>query len=41
MEEAIANIREAILGYTASMRKHGETIPIITELDEVAVQVAG
>ncbi len=26
-EEAIANITEAICGYIASMRKHGEPIP--------------
>ncbi|MBI4297456.1 MAG: type II toxin-antitoxin system HicB family antitoxin [Chloroflexi bacterium] len=32
-EEAIANIREAIQGYIASMRKHGEPIPSITEVD--------
>jgi len=27
-EEAIANITEAIRGYIASMRKHGEPIPM-------------
>ncbi len=26
-EEALANIEEAIRGYIASMRKHGEPIP--------------
>jgi len=38
-EEAIANIREAIQGCVASMRKHGEPIPSITEVDEVEVTV--
>ena len=38
-EEAIANIREAIRGYVASMRKHGEAIPSITEVEEVEVAV--
>ena len=38
-EEAIANIREAIGGYVASMRKHGEPIPSITEVEEVEVAV--
>ncbi len=37
-EEAIANIREAILGYIASMRKHGEPIPV-TDVEEVEVAV--
>ena len=37
-EEAIANIREAILGYIASMRKHGEPIPV-TDVEEVEVVV--
>ena len=35
-EEAIANIEEAIRGYIASLRKHGEPIPS-TELAEVEV----
>lgn len=26
-EEAVANIREAVRGYVASLRKHGEPIP--------------
>ena len=39
-EEAIANIREAIQGYIASMRKHGESIPSITGVEEVEVEVA-
>ncbi len=38
-EEAIANIREAIRGYIASMRQHGEEIPSITEVREVEVAV--
>jgi len=38
-EEAIVNIREAIQGYIASMRKHGEPIHSITEVEEVEVTV--
>ena len=38
-EEAIANIEEAIRGYIASMRKHREPIPSITEVEEVEVAV--
>jgi antitoxin HicB len=38
-EEAMANIKEAIRGYIASMRKHGELIPSITEVREVEVAV--
>ena len=37
-EEAIANITEAIQGYIASMRKHGEVIPI-TSVEEVEVAI--
>ena len=37
-EEAIANITEAIRGYIASMRKHGEPIPV-GEVEEVEVAV--
>ena len=37
-EEAIANIKEAIHGYIASMRKHGEALPV-TEVEEVEVVV--
>jgi len=37
-EEAIANITEAIRGYIASMRKHGEPIPA-TGVEEVEVAV--
>ena len=38
-EEAIANITEAIRGYVASLRKHGEPIPTITDVQEVEVAV--
>ena len=38
-EEAIANIKEAIRGYIASMRKHGEPIPTTTDVKEVEVAV--
>jgi antitoxin HicB len=38
-EEAIANIKEAIRGYIASMRRHGEAIPEIKEIREVEVLV--
>jgi predicted RNase H-like HicB family nuclease len=38
-EEAISNIREAIRGYIASMRQHGEPIPSIIEVREVEVAV--
>ncbi len=38
-EEAVANIKEAIRGYIASMHKHGEPIPSITEVEEVEVAV--
>ncbi len=38
-EEAIANIREAIRGYIASMRRHGEPIPNITDVREVEVVI--
>ncbi len=37
-EEAIVNITEAIRGYIASMRKHGEPIPV-TDVEEVEVAV--
>ena len=37
-EEAIRNIEEAIRGYTASMKRHGEEIPVVDwELIEVAL----
>ena len=38
-EEAIDNIRQAIQGYITSMRKHGEPIPSITEVEELEVTV--
>jgi antitoxin HicB len=38
-EDAITNIREAIRGYIASMRRHGEPIPSIIEVREVEVAV--
>lgn len=38
-EEALANVSEAIRGYIASLRKHGEPIPSITEVQEVEVAV--
>lgn len=37
-EEAISNITEAIRGYIASMRKHGETI-LVNDVEEVEVAV--
>lgn len=37
-EEAIANIKEAIRGYIASMRKHREPLPE-TDVEEVEVAV--
>ena len=36
--EAVANIEEAIRGYIASKRKHGEALPI-TDVEEVEVEV--
>jgi predicted RNase H-like HicB family nuclease len=38
-EEALTNIREAITGYLASLRKHGEPLPA-TEITEIEVKVA-
>lgn len=38
-EEAITNISEAIRGYLASMQRHGEPIPSISEVKEVEVVV--
>lgn len=38
-EEAIYNIKEAIRGYIASMRRHGEPVPEIKEIREVEVLV--
>jgi antitoxin HicB len=36
-QEAISNIKEAIRGYIASMKQHGEPIPGIIEIREVEV----
>ena len=37
-QEAVRNIKEAIRGYTASMKRHGEEIPVIDwELVEVSL----
>ncbi len=38
-QEVINNIQEAIRGYIASMRRHGEQIPNVTEVREVEVTV--
>jgi len=38
-EEALANIEEAIKGYIASLRKHGEPVPK-AEVTELEVGVA-
>ncbi|MCH7802144.1 MAG: type II toxin-antitoxin system HicB family antitoxin [Chloroflexi bacterium] len=38
-DEAIANIKEAIEGFVESMRKHGEPIPSIDEVQEIEVAV--
>ena len=38
-EDAISNIKEAIRGYIASMRRHGEPVPEIKEIREVEVLV--
>lgn len=38
-EEALSNIREAIRGYIASMRKHGEELPTGVTVREVEVAV--
>ena len=38
-EEAISNIREAIRGYIASMKRHGDEIPVLTEVREIEVAV--
>jgi antitoxin HicB len=38
-EEALANIEEAIKGYIASLRKHGEPVPR-AEVTELEVRVA-
>ncbi len=38
-EEALSNIQEAIAGYIASMKKHGQQVPTL-EVTEVEVKVA-
>ncbi len=38
-DEALVNIKEAITGYIASLRKHGEALPT-PEVTEVEVKVA-
>ena len=38
-EEALTNIREAIEGVIASMRKHGEPLPSESDLYEIDVAV--
>lgn len=38
-EEALSNIREAMRGYLASMRKHGESLPSGVTVEEVEVAV--
>ena len=38
-EEALANIKEAIEGVIASMRKHGEPLPSESDLYEIDVAV--
>lgn len=38
-EDAIANIKDAISGYLASLKKHGEPIPFSIDEDIVEVHV--
>jgi len=38
-EEVLENIKEAIEGYIASMRKHGEPVPHVVEVTEIEVAV--
>ena len=38
-EEALVNIKEAIEGFVFSMKKHGEPIPLYTELHEIEIEV--
>ena len=38
-EAAISNVKEAIRGYVASMRRHGETLPPSVEVQQVEVAV--
>ena len=39
-DEALANIREAVRGYLASMREHGEPLPASSEFQVLEVPVA-
>ena len=39
-DEALANIREAIRGYLASMREHGDRLPYSSEFQVLEVPVA-
>jgi antitoxin HicB len=39
VEEALANIRDAIQGYVESLRKHGESIPELVTARVVEVSV--
>jgi antitoxin HicB len=36
-KEAIANVSEAIRGYVCSLRRHGETVPCVDEVQEIEV----
>ena len=38
-DEALVNIKDAIEGFVFSMKKHGEPIPLNTELHEIEVEV--
>ena len=38
-DEALANIREAIRGYLASLRAHGENLPSSTEFEVLEIPV--
>ena len=38
-EEALANVREAIKGYLASMREHGDALPSSSEYQVIEVEV--
>ncbi len=37
--EAVSNVKEAIRGYVASMRRHGEHVPTIKEVRQIEVLV--
>ena len=38
-EDAIANIKDAISGYMASLKKHNEPIPFVTDEEPVVIHV--